>query len=67
MLWASLLVSAGLPVLALENISKQGQQDPPIAQRVRVTDLTRFESIGKYITVESLAVTPGQDWRGMSL
>src|SRR3954447_2501306 len=31
---------SGLPVLAVEKISKQGEQDPPVAQNVRVADLT---------------------------
>ena len=54
----------GLPVLAVEDIAKTGSGPPPAAVRVRVEDLTRFENIGRYVSIEASIVAPGRNAGG---
>ena len=55
---------AGAPVLVLDGIVKKGHHEPPEPLGVGITDLSRFENIGSYITVDAYAVILGRNAGG---
>jgi signal transduction histidine kinase/CheY-like chemotaxis protein len=54
----------GLPVLVIEQISKQGHREPPLPLKASISDLNRFENLGNYVILEAFVVTLGQNSGG---
>ncbi len=55
---------AGAPVLVLDSISKRGRREPPEPLKIEIADLSRFETIGNYVTVDAYAVILGRNAGG---
>ena len=60
----SVSIRAGMPVVGVDSISKVGSQAPPLPQRLRLSDMMRFENIGRYVQIESFVITNGQNAGG---
>jgi signal transduction histidine kinase len=54
----------GVPVLVVEQIAKKGHRESPQPLKVTVGDLSRFENIGNYVTLDAFVVTVGQNAGG---
>jgi signal transduction histidine kinase len=55
---------SGLPVLAVQGITKTGNSRAPEPARIEVEDLTRFENVGRYVTVAGSVTAVGQNSGG---
>lgn len=55
---------AGLPVLRVKNIRKQGAVEPPAPQKVKISDVNSFAYLGRAITVEGTVITSGENSGG---
>jgi signal transduction histidine kinase/CheY-like chemotaxis protein len=55
---------SGLPVLAVESLTKIGSTQPPEPAGVSVEQLTHFETIGRYVTIEASIIAVGQNAGG---
>ena len=55
---------SGQPVLAVETVTKTGSTEHPRATRLEVEALTRFENMGRYVTIEASVVVAGQNAGG---
>ena len=54
----------GLPVLAVDTLTKQGRRSVPQAQSIQLPEATKFENLGRYVTLEAFGIAAGQNAGG---